>query len=177
MVVALADLRYSRNKVYRFLARYDDKRIADVLIEAMRIGDEPTQRAAESALLRLLSAMTPVDLRLLSQDSRTFLNRRLLESDNKPLVNSILMAWEQVGSQDSIPFVERLSRGEGVLGGDFSVRHTAAEALPAIREAANRAAMSETLLRPATADDSTTALLRPASSADSANDALLRPAD
>lgn len=174
--IALSNFRHGRNKVYRFLARYDDKRIADVLIEAMRVGDPLTQRASEPTLLRLLAALTPSDWYRLSPASRSFLNLRLLESSDPQLVRAILAAWEQIGNHDSIPFVERLSHGEGVLGGDFSIRHAAAEALPAIREAASRTATAETLLRATAAGESATALLRPASSAESSDQALLRPA-
>lgn len=175
-LIGAGSMKMARNQTYRFLAQFDDLRIADALIEAMRAGDRPTQRAAEPTLFRLLSAFTPGDWHLLSIASRSFLNRRLLESSDPQLVKAILAAWEQIGNHDSIPYVDRLSHGEGVLGGDFTIRHAAAEALPAIREAANRTGTAETLLRAASRDETATTLLRPASSTESSEQALLRPA-
>jgi hypothetical protein len=174
LITIIATRRF-RNRILRFLATYDDKRILNVLVETIRYGDTNASRAAETPLIRILPMLRPCDERILTPKSRTTLNQSLLESTYPPRVNAILSAWEQVGDHDSIPFVERLSRGEGALGGVFSIRHAAAEALPAIREAANRTAISETLLRAASADESPTVLLRPASSAKSPEQALLRP--
>lgn len=172
----VSNLRRLRQQVFTFLAGFDDKRILNVLVEAVRYGDTKSSRAAETSLIQLLPTVRPGDEHILSPQCRMTLNHWLLEATYAPLVLAILSAWEQVGDQAAARLVERLSHGEGVLGGDFSIRHAAAEALPAVRDAANRTATAETLLRATSADESATALLRPASSAESSDQALLRPA-
>jgi len=86
----------------------------------------------------------------------------LVNNVRADFVLAILAAWEQVGDFEAIPYVERLANGEGAAGGVTNVREAARAALPTIREAAKRTAISGVLLRPADSGDDGAALLRPA---------------
>lgn len=175
VIITALRLHLLNENVVRMLSRYDDLRILDPLIASLRTDRITNHGPSEMPVLRLLAKLTPQHGSSVSKKSRSILNKLLVESREKALVLAILAAWEQVGDEEAVPVVERLAHGNAFLGNDFEVRRAAAEALPAVRESANRATISETLLRPADADE-TTALLRPAASSDTPEDALLRPA-
>lgn len=154
------------------LLQFDDPRLIDALVMSYKNGTRSF--GPEKALTRLLPMLVPAQAHLVSRESRTFLNHALLHNTNKEFVLAILAAWEQIGDRDAIPTVEQLAGAGGFVEKDATIREAAIAALPAIRASAIRAAISETLLRPADADENT-ALLRPATSADAPEELLLRP--
>lgn len=156
------------------LVQFDDPRLIDALVTCLKSGTIGHSRPLR-ALTALLPTLSPSQSHLVSRESRAFLNHALLHHTNKDFILSILAAWEHVGDRDSVPIVEQLAGAGGFVEKDAGIRAAATAALPAIRESANRATISETLLRAAEPADSTP-LLRPAASADTPEDALLRPA-
>jgi hypothetical protein len=175
IVLALAwatSTRLQQNSA-SLLVHFEDPRLIDALVVLLKTGTAGTH-TPQSILTRLLQTLTPAQSPIVSRESRSFLNYSLLHNRDREFVFAILAAWEQIGDHAAIPFVEKLSRGNAVLGRDQTLRHTAMEALPAIRDCANRASISETLLRPADGSESTP-LLRSAASGNTQEEALLRP--
>jgi len=163
-----------RERLYECLASYNDIRVVDTLVQAIGVISAQSRNALISPLTKLLPQLRPSESGLLSPRSRTILNERLLSTKDSKFVLAILAAWEQIGDASSIPFVERLARGEGRTGNNNAVRQAAIEALPAIRTAADRNSASQTLLRSSESVDSAYGLLRTASVATAVQQSLLQ---
>jgi hypothetical protein len=175
VIMSMASYRL-RTNAYSVLTNYDDIRIIDSSIVAIRSGPAESRKPALAALIRLLPKLTPSDSLLVSHSSRDYLNEVLLTNVRTEFILAVLAAWEQIGDAEAVRFVERLSRGEGPAGHNNVVRQAAATALPTIRASATHTASSDTLLRPTESAQSPATLLRPTESThDGEAASLLRP--
>lgn len=115
-------------------------------------------RGVERALRRMVRQLRADQANLLSRDQKRAL-RTLLQTPyaDFELIEGILKALEQVGDEHDIPVVEKLAT-QGVT----RVRRSAEECLVFLRQRAEFARQSQTLLRPTLpTNDTPDALLRP----------------
>jgi hypothetical protein len=154
------------------MAKSADVRMVGPLIEAYSSLNLAEYRdPVREALIRLLSRLQSSDARVLTEEHRHALNRVLgsgtLSSgkENNRLIIAILKAYEQVGDESALPFVERLAEGEKA-GKNREVREAAQACLPFLQERVELERSRQTLLRAASASDTPSdVLLRPASGA------------
>ena len=163
-------------EVLRLLAEPDDVRKVGALVEALGGGGRALRAAVEGALVRLLPRLRPHDAPLLTAEHRLTLNRALLGGGGVPLTLATLKAWEQVGDEACLPYVEKLAASEEKNMIQQRVRRAAQECLPFVHLRAEQARETNTLLRgsvePRMAPE---LLLRPSSPPSVPADAL-RPA-
>ncbi|HZO89820.1 MAG TPA: hypothetical protein VFB38_15940 [Chthonomonadaceae bacterium] len=145
------------------LAEFEDIRVVGPLAEALEFGDKNIRAVAEDALIKLLPRLQASDASLLNEEQRACLNRAL-KGKNGALAKAILKAYEQVGDEKALPFVQKLAAGEGRAAKDASIRTAAQECLPYLEKLVAQQRASQTLLRAADA-------------AETPPDVLLRPAE
>jgi hypothetical protein len=160
------------NKTAGEIAKSGDVRMVGPLVEAysaLNLSQE--NRPVREALTVLLPRLQASDARVLTEEHRQMLNRVLGSSalsyskENNRLIIAILKAYEQVGDESALPFVERLAKGEKA-GVNREVREAAQACLPFLQERAERERASSELLRAASASDTPSdVLLRPAAGA------------
>jgi hypothetical protein len=163
------------------LAKYDDLRAVGPLADALDIEDGDIRAVCREALTRLLPRLQASDAALLSPEQRENLNLTLKKADLKQdaeLILAILQAWQQVGDEKAVPYVERLTQLKNDSEAGTRIREAAQACLPYLQERLEKARLAGMLLRPAAAPDNPAEmLLRPAPGAAPADPAhLLRPA-
>ena len=163
----------ARKDAARALEKAGDPRAVGVLAVALRDGDAPMRRLAETALLKLLPNVQASHAGFLDNDQVSAL-LAIGEQEDAALKVALLRALEQIGDSRAIPIVEQLLTDNWKM-----VRNQAAQCLPFLRERERRARESATLLRASdrNAAVSSAHLLRPAidSRQDTKSDELLRP--
>ncbi len=161
-VIAVAAGATLHKNATEVLAKQEDVRAVGPLAEALSLQDKNVYAIAAGALIRLLPRMQASDATLLNDDQRACLHRQL-KGKNTELIQAILKAFEQVGDSKAIPFVEKLSEGEGAAAKDRRIREAAIVCMPFLQAQAERERAARTLLRAASSpDDPSTLLLRPA---------------
>ena len=149
------------------LTAIDDLRAVGPLAESLAIEDKRVRAQVQAALIRLLPRLQSSDAALLTPNSRASLNRAL-NGTNETLTLAILKAYEQVGDEAALPFVERLA-AQGTNG--KRTRHTSSAR---VADAA-QGCLGYLRVRVEYQQAGKT-LLRGASALDIAPDTLLRPA-
>jgi hypothetical protein len=176
------------------LADEQDIRYVDALVDALSLENEPCRLIASKGLIEMLPRLQTEDADKLDFRHRTTLNKVLsLPADRtrdkygygffKPNPDttqtdirvSILKALGKIGDASSLPIVRQLAEGKSVTDSGKAIRQAARECLPLLEERVEKLKRGETLLRPATNDNSDP-LLRPAhSSQEEDSELLLRP--
>ncbi len=171
--IALSD---NGKKLARQLVRFDDVRMVGVFAEVLEAADKQIVALAETKLTELLPRLQASDAHLLNPEQRSILNKSLIQAESG-FVKAILKAYEQIGDSTAIPFVEKLTRGEGKAGGDAEVVAAANACLPFLIQRAKQQEQSQTLLRASEGNAAAPEnLLRPANATiETQPDTLLRP--
>ena len=143
------------------LAQFDDVRVVGPLAEALVYKDRNLRKVVQDALTQLLPKLKASDAPLLSKEQRGYLHRALSRKDTE-LSFAILMALEQVGDANAIPFVQKLADGEGRARKNPKLQDAAERCLGFLEERLQYQEANETLLR-ASGSQSTApeVLLRP----------------
>ena len=157
------------------LANYDDARVIGPLAEGLELDDNYTRGVAAAALRRLLPRVRASDAGLVSREHLQKLYRAL-SSDDLNLVLAVLHGLEQIGDEEAIPHVEKLTTRPAFSQAERNVRAAANDCLPGLQARLGRQGVGATLLRAASSpvgDEED--LLRPAArSALSSGEPLLR---
>ena len=90
------------------LTRIEDIRAVGPLAESLAIEDKRVRPLIHAALIRLLPRLQSSDAALLTLEGRACLNDALDEK-NEMLTLAILKAYEQVGDETALPYVEKLA--------------------------------------------------------------------
>ena len=108
-----------------------DLRWVGPLAQATNSPHNRVQGVSAQILSHLLPHLRPSDAHLLNPQQRAALNQRLIE--NKPrdsdLNVAILAAWENVGDQEAVAYVDRLAHGWTWPGGQRQVQEAAQKCL------------------------------------------------
>jgi hypothetical protein len=155
------------------LSRYDDVRAVGPFARGLQFQGK-LRKAVEEELIKLLPRMQASDAHYLNDAQRSELNKQLdRKRANPDLVKAILLAWQQVGDEKAIPYVEKLIHNEKR---DPEIRQAAADCLPYLQQSAAGLKMAQTLLRASDGGASRpNELLRAASAETTINpDVLLR---
>lgn len=159
------------------LAKYDDLRAVGPMADALDIEDGDIRAVCREALTRLLPRLQASDAALLSPEQRANLNLTLKKADLKrdtELILAILQAWQQVGDEKAVPYVEWLAQLKSDHEAGERVRQAAQACLPYLQERVEKGRLAGTLLRPAESPNSSPeTLLRPAPGAAPADPKLL----
>lgn len=146
LIAATFAVSQTQKNATQKLAEFEDIRIVGPLAEALEFNDKNIRTVTEEALIKLLPRLQASDAHLLNEDQRACLNRAL-KGKNTQLVLAILKAYEQVGDEKALPFVEKLAEGEGRSGKDARVQAEAIECLPHLKARIEQQRASQTLLR------------------------------
>ena len=92
------------------IAVLDDIRAVGPLADALELDAKSIRTVARKALTRLLPRLQASDAHLLNADQRASLHRALKSKDEE-FVIAALKAYEQVGDEKALPYVERLAEG------------------------------------------------------------------
>lgn len=161
-VTGLALEKQTRNNSAQALAYLNDVRTVGALAEALEFGDKTTRDMAGYTLCRLLPQLQASDASLLTAKQRSILNF-VLEGKEIALMLAVLKAYEQVGDRRALPFVQKLSVGQGMTYRNQSVQDAACTCLPFLEARIEQEQARQSLLR---ASDGNAAspdvLLRPA---------------
>ena len=164
----------SHKKAASELAEIDDIRAVGPLAESLDIDDRSVRALVQSGLIRLLPRLQASDASLLNATQRACLNRAL-NGSNEVLVLSVLKAYEQVGEETALPFVEKLATETAHTTRSSHITKAAQECREFLRARVERQRASQTLLRGASAIDvAPDTLLRPAQETGSDPEQLLR---
>ena len=172
--------RKERARLSRTLAQCDDVRAVGPLIEALFLRNRNVTAEAAEALKRLLPRLQAEDADLLTEGQCAYLRLYLaFRGEDPDLVLAIVKAYEQIGRNDDLLFVQKLAAGKGKAGKDRRVQEAAQAYLDYVRKQEELRQAPQVLLRASgSADVSTETLLRAAEGApDAAPDQLLRPTD
>lgn len=175
-----------QRQILHKLRLLDDLRVIGPLIDALRWPEPEMRTGIEFTLARLLPRLKASDRNLLSDLQILTLGRALRNwvpawpmsssSDTAAFVLSTLRTLEQIGGEESLPYVERLAKRRARSPWQRQIQDAARECLPALRHRLEVA--GTTLVRPADSPAGAEALLRPAGSGErSDSDQLLRPSD
>jgi hypothetical protein len=173
--LAVSDLWTEGGRLLDRIANHNDVTSVGPLAEALTWKNPAIQRAATKALIRLLPHLRASDVNLLNKHQRKCLYAAL-NGTNVDLTLALLRALEQIGDYRALPHVEALASGIGqTTRRDGRVQEAALACLPYLRMQAERARVSQILLRPSSmAELPTDALVR---SADPPDRDLVRPAE
>ena len=167
-----------QSEAARQLASCDSVRAVGPLAEALEWPDEPLQRVASTALIRLLPRLKASEANLLNPKQRAILYKALRPMNanrQSRLLCAILAALEQVGDKAAVPAVSRLESMLAVTAAQRSVRAAAKRCLPYLNANADNARSSQTLLRASSASEaSSDTLLRPSTNQETPPEQLLR---
>ncbi len=133
------------------LTAIDDLRAVGPLAESLDIEEHDINAQVQTALIRLLPRLQSSDAALLDANSRACLNRAL-GGLNETFTLAILKAYEQIGDESALPFVDRLARGEAAAGKAMlepspRIIEAALECREFLRLRVERQRASQTLLR------------------------------
>jgi hypothetical protein len=172
--LALSDLWTEGARLLDRIATHNDVMSVGPLAEALLWRNPPLQRAATTALIRLLPHLRASDVNLLNNHQRKCLYSAL-HGANVDLTLALLRGLEQSGDHRALPHVEALaSRAGETTRRDGRIQEAAQACLPYLRIQAERARISQSLLRPSSiAELPTGDLVHPA---DPPDRDLLRPA-
>lgn len=164
--------------IVTIMASLDDVRSMGWLADALNSQDKTVQASAETALIRLLPRLDPFDGKLLDEEARRALDRKLIKTDSADLVQAILKAYGAIGDEHSLDAVVAVQEGRAAFTFVSTVADAARETADAIRVRAERDHQAQVLLRPAESGHESENLLRASEGAGSSDDSvLLRPAD
>lgn len=175
VIVGMTAISNKQKEATKALAKYDDVRAIGAFADVLDNPDKKLAMIAEEKLIKLLPLVKATDASLLNDEQRRKLNSAL-EKRSSTLACAIMKAYEQIGSSDAIPFVERVIKNT-----DQVLRKQAAErCLPFLQQRAATEKERQTLLRASDANTLTTApniLLRPAAPTEGVyqSETLLRP--
>ena len=91
------------------LSTIEERRAVGPLAECLDIEEKTVRIQVEKALIRLLPRLQASDAALLDLEPRACLNKAL-QGKNEELMVAILRAYEQVGDETALPYVEALAR-------------------------------------------------------------------
>ena len=174
--------RNKRDKAIAELTVSKDVRLVAMLID--RMDAELTELTVCHALIALLPCLQASDAPLLNSNHHRTLNKVLTPalfieaSEMMTLRLAILKAYEQVGTAEDLPTVEKLAVGTGYAKGNKTIREAAQQCLPYLQARSEQQTARQTLLRASSAaQDGGATLLRPAHKTDdTAPQQLLRAA-
>jgi hypothetical protein len=194
IVYSVGKPRRRQRKLTAQVADQYDVRSIGPLIDALYLDDPQTREIAITALTERLPHLKASDADLLDEAQRARLCyllsvpienplhkdvRRLFRpADSRAIAFrvAILQAFAQVGDSKTLPFVERLAKGEARTEGEKRLQEAAQDCLPALQLRVKLESHSRTLLRAAHALTGTETLLRPATGRpDTDPQSLLRP--
>ncbi|MCW3055439.1 MAG: hypothetical protein JWN14_4609, partial [Chthonomonadales bacterium] len=174
----------SRRRVstMRKQAQQRDPKAVGQLAEALSWPDQDLQYEAASALTVLLPMLKANDASLLSAAQRECLHHELTLPNARTqseLMVAILQAFQQVGDNAAIPYVESLAVSKPRTPQEQKVVQEAQECLPYLRLCASNNSASHSLLRASSfTDTATDNLLRPSwDNPETRPEQLLRPSD
>ena len=186
--------RRRRRQLAKKIARLEDIRAVGPLINSLGCEDGIMHYIAIEGLIRLLPLLKASDAERITPQQRTILCQVLAQPADIPMLNTygyifrrpdendirirvaILKAFEQIGDQKVLPFVEALANGSARTAGQKQIKQAAEECLPALHLRVSQMQSSQTLLRASqAADASPETLLRAAVGSETAPDQLLRP--
>lgn len=113
-----------------------DLRWVGPLAQAINSPHSRVQGVSTQILSHLLPHLRPADAGLLNAQQRAALNQRLIENKGRDsdLNVAILAAWENVGDQESVAYVDRLAHGRAWQGGQRQVQEAARKCLPQLEK-------------------------------------------
>ena len=175
-------LSRKRVTIMRKQAQQRDPKAVGQLAEALTWPDQDLQYEAASALTVLLPMLKANDASLLSASQRECLHRELTLQNARSqseLMVAILQAFQQVGDNAAIPYVESLASARPRTPQEQRVVQEAQECLPYLRLCAGNNSASHSLLRASSVTDAATdTLLRPSwDNPEIRPEQLLRPSD
>ncbi len=165
------------------LAARQDIQAVGPLAEALEWPDRASQNVAAAALTQILPRLMASDSALLNPAQRACLNRALQRDLDRPgsqrLALAILRAWQQLGDDEAIPYVQRLSMRPARSSRRIQVREASRECLLYLMQSASSASDSRSLLRAGsnTASEPPFTLVRPAAGRPDENHEALMRAD
>jgi hypothetical protein len=146
-LIALFGVNYYQVRALHTLKRYDDVRAIGAFADGLRFKSYRIRQAVMEELTNLLPRLRASDASLLNPAQRSRLNKLLTSYWTEPtLIKAILLAWEQVGDQDALPYVQRLADGNTRSS---EVRKAAEECLPYLTQRVAELNAASTLLRAA----------------------------
>lgn len=148
--------------------------------EALWHEDRYVQTEAEEALIAMLPRLQAGDAGLLNERQRACLHRALKPPKRQreaELALAVMRALTEIADARAVPHMSRLADEPARGAHQEAVRACAVELLPILQEKVESARLAQTLVRPSSAPDGATTLLRPleASPSGSAHH-LVRPA-
>ena len=148
------------------LQKYASAHRVDMLIDAMRYGDEEASCLAQRLLVETLPQVSEADAFSLAQHAALC---RVLHGTNTGLILAVLTAFQRIGIPQSLRSVERMVWCPVWLADAQRIETAARACYVAIQERASRQAMTQTYLRPAV-PNAARILLRPMSFERSSSD-------
>lgn len=173
-ILCLFGLRAYTKKQARLSKRLPhvvDPRATGFLVEALKLGDESLREEATSAVIPLLTRMSPADTGVLAAHHFEILHGEI-EKGPDALCDAAIFALEQVGVEADAEVLEGIASGKLSLERRAAIENCAASIRRKVAVEQERIRY----LRPAAASPAEEALLRPIQSSNESDPAtLLRP--